>query len=187
MQFILIEPDVKKLGWGIVKFCDLMQVSLNSASVVRILISISISSEGRRSGDRQRRYSFATHHYSQAREQCLCQVESAHSQCEVYIRWSHSLHDGEAEPQQRPSKVRLILVRRKRERKITCFSSRARQIKLSKIAGILEIPGVATPATASSATTVNSSSYLTGATNSYSQNAFGKDWNLIRVRNSPTG
>ncbi|CAF4560580.1 unnamed protein product [Rotaria sp. Silwood1] len=25
MQFILIEPDVKILGWGIVKFCDLMQ------------------------------------------------------------------------------------------------------------------------------------------------------------------
>ncbi|CAF3679400.1 unnamed protein product [Rotaria sp. Silwood1] len=25
MQFILIEPDVKRLGWGIVKFCDLMQ------------------------------------------------------------------------------------------------------------------------------------------------------------------
>lgn len=25
MQFILIEPDVKKVGWGIVKFCDLMQ------------------------------------------------------------------------------------------------------------------------------------------------------------------
>jgi len=29
MQFILIEPDVKRLGWGIVKFCDLMQVSLS--------------------------------------------------------------------------------------------------------------------------------------------------------------
>jgi protein CLEC16A len=28
MQFILIEPDVKRLGWGIVKFCDLMQVSI---------------------------------------------------------------------------------------------------------------------------------------------------------------
>jgi protein CLEC16A len=27
MQFILIEPDTKKVGWGIVKFCDLMQVS----------------------------------------------------------------------------------------------------------------------------------------------------------------
>ncbi|UJR31412.1 hypothetical protein I4U23_018905 [Adineta vaga] len=25
MQFILIEPDVKRMGWGIVKFCDLMQ------------------------------------------------------------------------------------------------------------------------------------------------------------------
>ncbi|CAF0993871.1 unnamed protein product [Rotaria sordida] len=25
MQFILIEPDIKRLGWGIVKFCDLMQ------------------------------------------------------------------------------------------------------------------------------------------------------------------
>ncbi|CAF1075865.1 unnamed protein product [Rotaria sordida] len=25
MQFILIEPDIKKVGWGIVKFCDLMQ------------------------------------------------------------------------------------------------------------------------------------------------------------------
>ncbi len=30
MQFILIEPDVKKVGWGIVKFCDLMQVSRSS-------------------------------------------------------------------------------------------------------------------------------------------------------------
>jgi hypothetical protein len=28
MQFILIEPDIKRLGWGIVKFCDLMQVSI---------------------------------------------------------------------------------------------------------------------------------------------------------------
>jgi len=28
MQFILIEPDIKKVGWGIVKFCDLMQVSV---------------------------------------------------------------------------------------------------------------------------------------------------------------
>ncbi|CAF4392704.1 unnamed protein product, partial [Rotaria sp. Silwood2] len=25
MQFILIEPDIKRVGWGIVKFCDLMQ------------------------------------------------------------------------------------------------------------------------------------------------------------------
>ncbi|CAF1067720.1 unnamed protein product [Didymodactylos carnosus] len=25
LQFILIEPDIKRLGWGIVKFCDLMQ------------------------------------------------------------------------------------------------------------------------------------------------------------------
>ena len=25
MQFILIEPDVKRVGWGVVKFCDLMQ------------------------------------------------------------------------------------------------------------------------------------------------------------------
>ncbi|CAF4301301.1 unnamed protein product, partial [Adineta steineri] len=25
MQFILIEPDIKKSNWGIVKFCDLMQ------------------------------------------------------------------------------------------------------------------------------------------------------------------
>jgi CLEC16A C-terminal len=25
MQFILIEPDVKRVSWGVVKFCDLMQ------------------------------------------------------------------------------------------------------------------------------------------------------------------
>ncbi len=30
MQFILIEPDIKRVGWGIVKFCDLMQVSILS-------------------------------------------------------------------------------------------------------------------------------------------------------------
>lgn len=35
MQFILIEPEVKKLGWGIVKFCDLMQVSITNANSVQ--------------------------------------------------------------------------------------------------------------------------------------------------------
>jgi hypothetical protein len=29
MQFILIEPDIKKVGWGIVKFCDLIQVNIS--------------------------------------------------------------------------------------------------------------------------------------------------------------
>ncbi|CAF4313869.1 unnamed protein product, partial [Adineta steineri] len=31
MQFILIEPDIKKSNWGIVKFCDLMQVSIQNS------------------------------------------------------------------------------------------------------------------------------------------------------------
>lgn len=35
MQFILIEPDVKKVGWGIVKFCDLMQVSIRKRDFMR--------------------------------------------------------------------------------------------------------------------------------------------------------
>lgn len=30
MQFILIEPDMTQAGWGIVKFCDLIQVSLST-------------------------------------------------------------------------------------------------------------------------------------------------------------
>lgn len=30
VQFILIEPDVKRAAWGIVKFCDLMQVGVET-------------------------------------------------------------------------------------------------------------------------------------------------------------
>jgi hypothetical protein len=65
--------------------------------------------------------------------------------------------------------------------KILKFVSRARQIKLSKIASILDIPAAATTTT----TTANQSNYLTSATTTYSQHQFGKGLNLIIVRNSP--
>jgi hypothetical protein len=64
----------------------------------------------------------------------------------------------------------------------TSFLNRARQIKLTKIASILDIP--LNPAT-TPATTTNSASYLTSATTTYSQHQFGKDFNLTIVRNSP--
>ena len=32
IQFILVEPEVKRIGWGIVKFSDLIQVKHKTAT-----------------------------------------------------------------------------------------------------------------------------------------------------------
>lgn len=50
MQFILIEPDVRRLGWGIVKFSDLMQVNNDELKSNEICFIICCSFKGRRSG-----------------------------------------------------------------------------------------------------------------------------------------
>lgn len=53
MQFILIEPDVRRLGWGIVKFSDLMQVNNDESKSNRFFLIVFLSKDVEVANDKE--------------------------------------------------------------------------------------------------------------------------------------
>ena len=100
IQFILVEPEVKRIGWGIVKLSDLIQVSLSFRTVLLLLESKRLMtksccaffwSEGRGSDPWERWQSLAQHHHQKVVHERQWQAGD-NFELDFHIRRSHSMH-----------------------------------------------------------------------------------------------
>ncbi len=89
VQFILVEPEVNRIGFGVVKFSELVQVNTSSTSrfVCSLLIPLRFLCTECRCEQRQRWLAFP-HHIDTKEVEC---VQLGRAQLALHIRRSHSL------------------------------------------------------------------------------------------------